>query len=81
MRILIACVGCASAIVGSPWLTALCILALCIRYPAWEAVALAFMIDLIWLPAELSLVTVPYFTILTILIVWLLEPLRMQFLR
>ncbi len=81
MRVAVGVVGFVSAIMGAPWLTALCIVLLAIRYPAWEAVVLGFMIDLVWLPAELSVYTLPYFTIASIVIVWMLEPLRMQFLR
>jgi hypothetical protein len=81
MRLLLTIVGFASAIFGSPWLTALCIIALVIRYPAWEAILLAFMMDLMWLPSEPSLGAFPYFTVVSILLVWVLEPLRMRFLQ
>lgn len=60
-------------------IAALCILALSIRYRAWEAVVLGFMMDMLWLPFEG--IAFPYFTLGSIAVVWLLEPLRTQFLR
>lgn len=81
MRALVASVGLVSAFIGLPWLTAFCIIALTIRYPAWEAIALGLLMDLLWLPGTISLEAFPFFTIGTIIIIWLFEPLRNQFLR
>lgn len=81
MRLLIASIGFVSAIIGAPWLTALCIVALALRYRSWEAILLGLLVDFMWLPTEVSLVALPYFTIGSLAAVWLLEPLRVQFLR
>lgn len=81
MRVIIASAGLLSAFAGFPWLTALCIVALALRYRAWEAVFLGLIVDLLWVPSDISFAVFPYFTIGSILIVWLFEPLRVQFLR
>lgn len=81
MRISIALIGFVSAIAGMPWLTALCILALSVRYRAWEVVLLGLFMDFMWLPTDVSLYSFPYFTLGSIVIAWLFEPLRIQFLR
>lgn len=81
MRTLIATAGFVSALAGAPWFTALCILALALRYRSWEAVVLGLCVDFLWLPLDLSVYTLPYFTIGSIIIVWIFEPLRVQFLR
>jgi hypothetical protein len=81
MRIAIAAVGFLSAVLGVPWLTALCILALALRYRSWEAVLLGLCVDFMWLPLGLSAFTFPYFTLGAVIFVWAFEPLRMQFLR
>lgn len=80
MRVFISIVGFLSALFGVPWLTALCILMLAVRYPAWEVIVLGLCVDFLWLPSA-SAFAVPYFTIGSLALVWLLEPLRMQFLR
>lgn len=81
IRIVLASFGYISALVGVPWLTALCIVLLALRFRAWEAVLLGLCMDFLWLPMQFSVYTLPYFTIGALLIVWLFEPLRAQFLR
>jgi hypothetical protein len=81
MRIAISSVGFLSAILGVPWLTALCIVALALRYRSWEAILLGLCVDFLWLPLGLSMYTLPYFTVGALFVVWMFEPLRMQFLR
>jgi len=78
MRTLIALLGFVSALFLHPLLTALCIFFLAFRYASWEAILLGCMTDLIWQPSSISF---PYFTLAAILIVWVLGPLRSQFLR
>lgn len=81
MRIAIGIAGYLSMFFGVPWITALCILLLAIRYRAWEALLLGFFMDLLWLPADIGLYTFPYFTLISLFLVWAFEPLRLQFLR
>lgn len=81
MRFTLSALGYLSALVGVPWLTALCIIALALRYRAWEAILLGIFMDFLWLPMDVSLYTFPYFTLGALFIVWAFEPLRMQFLR
>lgn len=81
MRVIIVAIGFFSAFAGSPWITAICILALAIRYASWEAMLIGLTMDMLWLPADISLAAFPYFTIGAICAVWLFEPLRSQFLR
>jgi hypothetical protein len=75
-RIAIAVMGFLSAIVLNPFVPAIAILALAFLWRAWEALFLGLFIDLLWLPAG----HIPYFTIGAILIVWIMEPIRREFL-
>lgn len=81
MRIFLAAVGYGSALIGVPWLTALCIVLLAARYRAWEAILLGLFVDFLWLPVEFTTITFPYFTLASLVVVWIFEPLRLQFLR
>lgn len=81
MRLTLGLLGLLSACAGLPWVTALCILALSVRYRAWEVIFLGLVVDMLWVPAHLSWEVFPYFTVGSILVVWLFEPLRVQFLR
>jgi len=60
----------------SPWIPAVGILALSLRWRAFEALALALMMDFFWLPVG----HLPLFTFGAIIVVWLLEPMRREFL-
>jgi hypothetical protein len=83
-RIGIACVGFFGAIFLSAWVPAICIVLLCVRFRAWEAILLGLFMDLLWLgPHEsfqASFYGLPLFTIGAIIIVWAFEPLRREFL-
>ena len=69
----------------SPWVPALCVLFLALRYRAWEAIVLGLLLDLTWQPfpavAGGFFHLIPIFTISSVLVIWALEPLRSQFLR
>lgn len=58
----------------------ICMLYLSVRHPAWEVPFLGLFIDLIWLSHGDGF-SFPVFTIGSILVVWLLNPLRNQFLN
>lgn len=83
MRLVLVLIGFVSALVAPPWVPAICIVLLALRYRAWEAIILGLLIDLTWLPAvsDTPLSTLPLFTISSIFAVWAFEPLRSQFLR
>lgn len=76
LRVCIAVVGFASAIFLPWWVAVICIVLLAIRWRAWEAILLGLFMDLLWLPAS----GFPLFTIGAIVVVWALEPLRLEFL-
>ncbi len=79
-RSLVTVIGLIGAVFLSPWVTAVCIVVLSIRYRAIEAVVLGAMLDLLWLPHDTLWTMFPLCTIVTLVIVWGFEPLRMEFL-
>lgn len=80
-RLVVFAVGAMAAVYLSPWVTALCIVALSIRYRAIEAVALGALLDLLWLPHDTFFTMFPLCTIVSLIVVWGFEPLRLEFLR
>ena len=75
-RVLIALAGCLSAVCFPWWVTAAIILMLACLWPAWEAMFLGLLMDFLWLPPH----TFPLFTAGALAVVWLLEPIRREFL-
>lgn len=73
--------GVIAAIFWSPWITAACIVALSFRYRSIEAIALGALLDMLWLPHDSLLTMLPLCTLTSLVIVWGLEPLRLEFLR
>ncbi len=80
-RTILFALGVTAAVFFSPWVTALCIVALSVRYRAIEAVALGGLVDFLWLPHDTILTMLPLCTIVALLLVWGFEPLRLEFLR
>jgi hypothetical protein len=80
VRIGVFLLGVAGTFFISPWVPAVCIVLLSLRFRAWEAVLLGVITDLQWLPAGSLLDSPPWFTLGSIAIVWMLEPLRSEFL-
>jgi hypothetical protein len=78
-RIILFIIGAGSAFIVSPWVTAVCAVILSLRWRAWEAVLLGFLVDVLWLPSTF-LYGLPLATLLALLIVWILEPLRNELL-
>ena len=64
----------------SPWIPGVCIVLLAIRFRAWEALFIGLLMDLIWLPAGSPAAHLPLFTIGSLVLVWILEPVRSEFL-
>ena len=80
VRIVIALFGTISVFILPSWVAVLCIIALALRYRAWEAILIGALIDLAWLPSGSVEHALPLLTLLALVIVWGLEPLRAQFL-
>jgi len=80
VRVALAVIGLISIFILPTWVPVLCIVALALRFRAWEAILIGVLIDLTWLPSGSSIHMLPLFTILALVIVWGLEPLRAQFL-
>ena len=74
----VALAGVVGAFFAPWWVPVLCMLFLALRYPAWEVLFIGLLIDLMWLPA--TGFSVPFFLMGAIALVWLLAPLRSQFL-
>lgn len=79
-RLAIAVIGFLSALIAPPWVPMICIVALSLRFRAAEAIAIGFFMDMLWLPAGFP-EALPLYTIASIIIVWGLEPLRLEFLH
>ncbi len=80
-RTILLAVGVFAAVFLSPWVTAICIVALAVRYRAIEAVGLGALLDFLWLPHDTILTMLPLCTIVALIVVWGFEPLRLEFLR
>ncbi len=72
--------GVVAAVFFSPWVTALCIVLLAVRYRAVEAIVLGMLLDMLWLPHDTTLTMLPMCTLISLLVVWGFEPLRLEFL-
>lgn len=84
MRIMIALIGFVTILTGPWWLPLTCMILLCLRWQAIEALAIGLSMDFIWIGSSM-LVTAPWhgfpmFTIASIILLWGLEPLRRQLL-
>ncbi len=79
LRIMLAAVGTFGVFLAPPWIPAACALLLAIRWRAWEVLAIGALADLVWFPSTI-LWGLPVATVLSILLVWLLEPLRNELL-
>lgn len=81
VRPILAVVGFLGAVVAPPWVPLIAMLLLALRFAAWEIVAIGFFVDLIWFPLSAGgLASLPIFTLIGIVLVWGLEPLRSEFL-
>jgi hypothetical protein len=79
LRIIIALLGVIGVIALPPWVPVLCVIALSVRFRAWEAIFIGALMDFAWLPSS-AFHSLPLFTIAALLIVWGFEPLRAEFL-
>ena len=64
-----------------PWWTVLVIMILLAFHAVpWEVLIVGLMLDLLWLPSTSFFHPLPLFTLFSIALVWVLEPLRRQLL-
>ena len=78
-RIVLGILGILGAFFAPPWVPLLVIILLAVRYPAWEILVVGLLVDFLWLPG-ISLQTLPLFTIVGLVLVWGLAPLRSELL-
>lgn len=79
IRATLALIGLLGAFFAPWWVPLICMIALSLRYPSWEALAIGLVMDLLWLPSEGY--EIPVFLIVGLVLVWICAPLRNQFLR
>ncbi len=79
IRVGLAVVGVLGAIFAPWWVPVVCMLALSIRYRAWEVLFIGLISDLLWL-APAADHQFPILTLLGVVLVWIFEPLRVRFL-
>ncbi len=79
-RFAIAIFGFGAIFFLSPIFVFLAIIALSVRYRAWEALFMGLLMDFMWTPGGSFIMIFPFATLLAIFIVWALEPLRSELL-
>ncbi len=82
VRIFLGAASFASVIFAPWWLVFFCILLLCLRFQAWEVILVGIFMDLYWMPSSIftSLYALPLATLVAVLLIFGLEPLRRQLL-
>lgn len=83
VRIFLAAASFASVILAPWWVVFVCALLLCLRFQAWEVILVGIFMDLYWMPSSIyvtSFDSIPIATIISILLIFGLEPLRRQLL-
>ncbi len=80
-RVMCTALGAIASLFIAPWITAVCIVVLSVRFRALEAVALGSLLDFLWLPHDSVLTMFPLCTIVSLVLVWGFEPLRLEFLH
>lgn len=79
-RFLIALAGFLGVLFAPPYVPLICMLLLSLRFRAWETLLIGFFMDMVWLP-HAPFHAFPLYTCTAIVMVWALEPLRLQLLR
>lgn len=79
IRIGLTLIALLSGIFWSPWIALACMIMLAFAYTAYEVLFIGLVLDFLWHPIAV-LHPLPLFTIVAILSVWLLEPIRSQLL-
>ncbi len=76
LRVLIAIIGCVGAFVFPVWVPLSAIFILAFFWRAWEAMLIGLLVDFLWSPVH----SIPWIMLGAIAIVWVLEPIRSEFL-
>ena len=79
-RVGLALFGFGSIFFLSPIFVFLIMIILSVRFRAWEALFMGLIMDFMWAPGQSMMMLVPFATLLSIFIVWALEPLRSELL-
>ncbi len=79
VRLFLFSLGVLGVIFAPPWVPLIAIGSSAFLYPAWEVLVIGLFADFVWLPADP--ISLPIFTILSLIMVWGLEPLRREFLK
>lgn len=72
-----------SVLFAPPWVAAIFAFVLAARWRAWEVVAAGAVMDFLWMPVSVSFLsfsTIPLSTVIAMVVVFGLEPLRRQLL-
>lgn len=80
LRPALAILGFLSALIAPPWVPMLFIVLLALRFRAIEALFIGLFTDMLWLSSGVP-DALPLYTIAAVIIVWGLEPLRLEFMR
>jgi len=78
VRVSLFFLGVIAVVFTPPWVPLIVMVAAALRYAAWEVLLIGLFADLVWLPA--LPVSLPLFTIASLVLVWGFEPLRREFL-
>ena len=80
MRPLVVFAGFLGVVIGLVWLPLVAMILLAVRYRAWEIVIIGLLLDFAWQPLGPFVSALPVFTVVSIILVWIFEPIRTQFL-
>ena len=76
LRVALALLGLLGALLLPIWIPILVALILALFWRAWEVLCIGLLIDFAWSPVH----SFPYFTLGAVILVWILEPIRKEFL-
>ena len=79
LRLILCALAIFSAVFISPYVTLALIVALSFFFRAWEVPVIGLLVDFMWMPA--SGYFIPLCTVVAIVLVWIFEPVRNQFLN
>lgn len=80
LRVILACVAFLSMLFVPFWVPLACMALLSLRFRAWEVPLVGLAMDFLWLPEVGFVHPFPIFTVLGVVLVWVCEPLRREFL-
>lgn len=78
-RIILVVVGLLSVLIAPPWVPAIIVLLLTLRWRAWEVLFIGALMDVLWL-SDFFFYGLPVATLASALLLWLLEPFRKELL-